>query len=105
MNAPISTDFLKAQSKFSSKIREIPYNYTSFSDKEIVFRFLGEEMWNIIEDLRNERKTGMSARMLFEVLGDLWVVTRNPYLEDDLLENPHLEKLLMILKHLLLIQN
>ncbi|MFM1866538.1 MAG: hypothetical protein RIQ57_1148, partial [Pseudomonadota bacterium] len=40
MNAPISTDFLKAQSKFSSKIREIPYNYTSFSDKEIVFRFL-----------------------------------------------------------------
>ncbi|MGA1513868.1 MAG: DUF3683 domain-containing protein, partial [Methylophilaceae bacterium] len=100
MNAPISTDFLKAQSKFSSKIREIPYNYTSFSDKEIVFRFLGEEMWNIIEDLRNERKTGMSARMLFEVLGDLWVVTRNPYLEDDLLENPkRLKQLIDALHH------
>ena len=42
-------------------------------------------MWKLIEELRNERKTGMSARMLFEVLGDLWVVTRNPYLEDDLL--------------------
>ena len=88
MNAPISTDFLKAQSKFASKIREIPYNYTSFSDKEIVFRFLGEEMWNAIEELRAERKTGISARMLFEVLGDLWVVTRNPYLQDDLLDNP-----------------
>ncbi|HAE04375.1 MAG TPA: hypothetical protein DCG31_00815, partial [Gammaproteobacteria bacterium] len=25
------------------KYREIPYNYTSFSDKEVVCRFLGEE--------------------------------------------------------------
>ncbi len=29
-------------------------------------------------------RTGRSARMLFEVLGDMWVVTRNPYLQDDL---------------------
>lgn len=95
MNAPISTDFLKAQSKFSKKLREIPYNYTSFSDREIVFRFLGEEMWNIIEELRGHRKTGISARMLFEVLGDLWVVTRNPYLQDDLLDNPKRQKQLV----------
>jgi hypothetical protein len=26
--------------------------------------------------------------MLFEVLGDIWVVERNPYLQDDLLDNP-----------------
>ena len=26
--------------------------------------------------------------MLFEVLGDIWVVVRNPYLVDDLLEHP-----------------
>jgi hypothetical protein len=26
--------------------------------------------------------------MLFEVLGDIWVVQRNPYLQDDLLDNP-----------------
>ncbi|MGD8616311.1 MAG: DUF3683 domain-containing protein [Gammaproteobacteria bacterium] len=69
------------------RIREIPYNYTSFSDREIVLRFLGEEMWQVIEGLRAERRTGRSARMLFEVLGDLWVVTRNPYIQDDLLEN------------------
>ena len=25
--------------------------------------------------------------MLFEVLGDIWVVQRNPYLQDDLLDN------------------
>ncbi len=26
----------------TTRIREIPYNYTSFSDREIVIRFLGE---------------------------------------------------------------
>jgi hypothetical protein len=26
--------------------------------------------------------------MLYEVLGDIWVVRRNPYLQDDLLDNP-----------------
>jgi len=66
------------------RIREIPYNYTSFSDREIVIRFLGEEMWHLITELRGSRRTGRSARMLFEVLGDMWVVVRNPYLQDDL---------------------
>ena len=72
----------------TARLREIPYNYTSFSDREIVIRFLGEEVWDVLNDLRGERKTGRSARMLFEVLGDLWVVSRNPYLQDDLLANP-----------------
>ena len=66
------------------RIREIPYNYTSFSDREIVIRYLGEEMWRLIEELRGSRRTGRSARMLFEVLGDMWVVGRNPYLQEDL---------------------
>ncbi|MCU7811137.1 MAG: DUF3683 domain-containing protein, partial [Candidatus Thiodiazotropha sp. (ex Notomyrtea botanica)] len=71
----------------SPRIREIPYNYTSFSDREIVIRFLGKPMWELIEQLRGSRRTGRSARMLFEVLGDMWVITRNPYLQDDLLDN------------------
>ncbi len=100
MNAPLTPDFLKAQPQLNSRAREIPYNYTSFSDKEITIRFLGEEIWNIIQDIRNERKTGRSARMLFEVLGDLWVVSRNPYLQDDLLENPkRLKMLVEAMKH------
>jgi len=69
------------------RIREIPYNYTSFSDHEIVTRFLGESIWQLIEELRGERNTGISARMLLEVLGDMWVVSRNPYLQEDLLED------------------
>ncbi len=69
------------------RIREIPYNYTSFSDREIVIRLLGEEAWEVLQKLRGERVTGRSARMLFEVLGDMWVVNRNPFIQDDLLEN------------------
>jgi hypothetical protein len=79
----------------AERIREIPYNYTSFSDREIVIRLLGEEGWRLVEELRGERRTGRSARMLFEVLGDIWVVTRNPYLEDDLLSNPRRRELLI----------
>ncbi len=79
----------------SDRIREIPYNYTSFSDREIALRLLGQDSWRLIENLRAERKTGRSARMLFEVLGDVWVVSRNPYLEDDLLANPKRRELLI----------
>ena len=71
----------------TARLREIPYNYTSFSDREIVLRILGGEAWDIINRLREERRTGRSAQMLYEVLGDIWVVSRNPYLQDDLLGN------------------
>jgi hypothetical protein len=70
------------------RLREIPYNYTSFADREIVIRLLGTRAWELLDQLRGERRTGRSARMLYEVLGDIWVVQRNPYLEDDLLANP-----------------
>jgi FAD/FMN-containing dehydrogenase/Fe-S oxidoreductase len=71
-----------------SRLREIPYNYTSLADREIVIRLLGEAAWQVLDSLRSERRTGRSARMLYEVLGDMWVVERNPYLQDDLLDNP-----------------
>src|SRR5690606_12780400 len=90
MNAPLASQMLAAQAPIhdSPRLREIPYNYTSYSDREIVLRLLGEEAWHWLSALRSERVTGRSARMLFEVLGDIWVVRRNPYLQDDLLENP-----------------
>ncbi|OZI31793.1 FAD-linked oxidase [Bordetella genomosp. 10] len=90
MNAPIASLILDAATPPApgARLREIPYNYTSFSDKEIVGRLLGADAWQLLSDLRAERRTGRSARMLYEVLGDIWVVRRNPYLQDDLLENP-----------------
>jgi len=77
------------------RLREIPYNYTSFADREIVIRLLGEAQWQLLDELRKERRTGRSARMLYEVLGDIWVVQRNPYLQDDLLDNPRRRRLLI----------
>ncbi len=70
-----------------ARIREIPYNYTSFSDREIFLRYVGERGWELHQALRASRGTGRSARMLFEVLGDMWVVARNPYLLDDMQED------------------
>ncbi|MGB7399433.1 DUF3683 domain-containing protein [Castellaniella sp.] len=86
MNAPTSAALLAPAQP--PRLREIPYNYTSWSDREIVCRLLGAPAWQLLSNLRGERRTGRSARMLFEVLGDIWVVQRNPYLQDDLLDNP-----------------
>ncbi|MEN3371639.1 DUF3683 domain-containing protein [Dechloromonas sp. ZS-1] len=84
----------------TARLREIPYNYTSFSDREIVIRLLGADNWAVLDELRAERVTGRSARMLYEVLGDIWVVQRNPYLEDDLLHNrDRREALVTALRH------
>jgi len=79
----------------TTRLREIPYNYTSFSDREIVVRLLGEKAWENLDELRAQRVTGRSARMLYEVLGDVWAVERNPYLQDDLLDNPRRLRLLV----------
>ena len=86
---------LEAKVAEPARLREIPYNYTSFSDREIVIRLLGSSAWDVLNQLRQERQTGRSARMLYEVLGDMWVVQRNPYLQDDLLHNPDRRKLLV----------
>ena len=71
-----------------SRVREIPYNYTSFSDREIALRLLGAEGWQLVSELREERRTGRSSRMLYEVLGEIWAIQRNPYLEDELVNRP-----------------
>ncbi|MDB5730670.1 MAG: FAD-linked oxidase, partial [Variovorax sp.] len=88
MNAPTALTALLSQAQEPARLREIPYNYTSCSDREIVIRLLGERGWELLQTLRAERRTGRSARMLYEVLGVIWVVRRNPYLVDDLMDNP-----------------
>ena len=90
MNAPVQLQHPTPTSAEATpaRLREIPYNYTSFSDREIVIRLLGANAWELLSVLRGARQTGRSARMLYEVLGDIWVVQRNPYLQDDLLDNP-----------------
>ena len=43
MNAPVALSQISAAAQaapHASRLREIPYNYTSFSDREIVIRLL-----------------------------------------------------------------
>ena len=96
MNVPIELAVLQqAAGAEPARLREIPYNYTSFSDREIVIRLLGHEAWAVLDLLRRERRTGRSARILYEVLGDIWAVQRNPYLQDDLIHTPARRKALV----------
>ena len=39
-----------------ARLREIPYNYTSFADREIVIRLLGARAWEVLNRLREERR-------------------------------------------------
>src|SRR3954463_4049782 len=100
MNAPTTLEQLMAAVDGDApRLREIPYNYTSFSDREIVIRLLGSRAWQVLNRLREERRTGRSARMLYEVLGDIWVVQRTPSLQDDLLDTPGRRKMLVDALH------
>ena len=102
MNAPATLNEIAGAAELAHgtpRLREIPYNYTSFSDREIVIRLLGSRAWEVLNKLREERQTGRSARMLYEVLGDIWVVQRNPYLQDDLLDNPRRRAMLVEALH------
>ncbi len=56
-------------------------------------------MWTLLDELRHERRTGRSARMLYEVLGDIWAVQRNPFLQDDLTDNLKRRRLLIAALH------
>ena len=55
MNAPIAQAALVNHAAEPARLREIPYNYTSFSDREIVIRLLGAPAWGLLEQLRDEK--------------------------------------------------
>ena len=58
---------LSEQAPNAPGLREVPYNYTSFSDREVVIRLLGEPIWALLDELRTERRAGRSARRLFRI--------------------------------------
>jgi FAD/FMN-containing dehydrogenase/Fe-S oxidoreductase len=69
------------------RFREIPYNYTSLSDKEIILKYFDEKTWADINLLRSQRVTGRSAKLIYEIIGDIFIIERNPYLYEDFLTN------------------
>jgi hypothetical protein len=69
------------------RFREIPYNDTSFSDREVILKYFDEETWGVVEALRTRRVTGRSAKLSYEIIGDIFVIDRNPYIYEDCLRN------------------
>ncbi|MBM9519072.1 DUF3683 domain-containing protein [Desulforhopalus vacuolatus] len=67
--------------------REVAYNFTSASDKQIVEFILGEEGWRCLEELYSQRITGRSARLVMRIIGDLFILRRNPFLFQELLDS------------------
>src|SRR5208337_564279 len=72
--------------------REIPYNYTSFSDREIILKYFDEKTWDLLDNQRNQRITGRSAKLIFEIIGDIFIIDRNPYIFNDYLEDRKKQK-------------
>jgi FAD/FMN-containing dehydrogenase/Fe-S oxidoreductase len=64
--------------------REIPFNYTSASDRQAVSFLLGAETVRTLDELRDARVTGRSARILMRLLGEVLIHRRNPYLYEEL---------------------
>ena len=55
---PLALAQYRADGTDVPRLREIPYNYTSYSDREIVIRLLGERAWEVLSRLRGERPRG-----------------------------------------------
>lgn len=68
--------------------REIPYNYTSADDAQIVNFLLGKEAWYALEKLRYRRVKGKLLRLLLRFIGDIFILFRNPFIYQDLIDNP-----------------
>src|SRR5512147_1096872 len=71
----------------SSEYREIPFNYTSASDAQIVAFLFGQETWSVLEQLRERRVTGRSARLLLRFMGDMFMLRRNPFLWQEMMDS------------------
>ncbi len=67
--------------------REIPYNFTSADDKLIIKLLFGSEVWDNLQELRSQRITGRSARLVMRFMGDLFILRRNPFLFQELIES------------------
>ncbi|MCL2459377.1 MAG: DUF3683 domain-containing protein [Desulfobulbus sp.] len=72
----------------SINYREIPYNFTSADDRLIINHLFGSTVWDDLEELRSQRVTGRSARLVMRCIGDLFILQRNPFLYQELIDSP-----------------
>ena len=68
--------------------REIPYNFTSADDRLVINHLFGPAVWDDLEELRSQRVSGRSARLVMRCMGDLFILHRNPFLVQELIDSP-----------------
>ena len=71
----------------TSSAREVPFNYTSADDNQVISFLLGGEAVAVLDELRSARVTGRSARRLMRIFGDVLIHRRNPYLFQELIDS------------------
>ena len=89
---PQYCDSSEATEMHSTDYREIPYNFTSADDKLIINLLFGPDVWDDLEELRSQRITGRSARLVMRFMGDLFILRRNPFLYQELIDSPQRRK-------------
>jgi D-lactate dehydrogenase (cytochrome) len=67
--------------------REIPFNYTSAGDRQAISFLLGRDIVQLLDELRDLRVTGRSARLLMGIIGEILIHRRNPYLFQELVNS------------------
>ncbi len=75
--------------------RKIPYNYTSADDDQIIRHLFGQDVLERIQSLETQKDTGRSSRRLHRFMGDLFIIQRNPFLFQEVVEHPVLRKRLL----------
>ena len=75
--------------------RKIPYNYTSADDDQVIAHLFGPDILAQIKALEDCTETGRSSRLLHRFMGDLFIIQRNPFLFQELLEHPFQRKRLL----------
>ncbi|MCG8639567.1 MAG: DUF3683 domain-containing protein [Desulfobacterales bacterium] len=74
--------------------RKIPYNYTSADDDRIIKHLFGSGLHMVIKELEKRTDTGRSSRLLHRLMGDLFILQRNAFLFQELVEHPKQCKIL-----------
>ncbi|NTW70211.1 MAG: DUF3683 domain-containing protein [Chlorobiaceae bacterium] len=68
--------------------REIPFNYTSAGDRQAISFLMGAEIVQLLDELRERRVTGRSARLMMGIIGEILIHRRNPFLFQELVDSP-----------------
>ncbi len=72
--------------------RRIPFNYTSADDDQIIRHLFGSELKASLQGLEDKIDTGRSSRHLYRLMGDLFIIQRNPFLFQELVEHPRVRQ-------------